>query len=738
MLEKLRRFEEIERKYDLVDEVANLKKEYAISNFKELKKALDEINQKERNLKIGIVGRVKSGKSSLLNSLIFDGRSVLPKAATPMTAALSVLEFGDKFEANIELYNNEDIENLKEKVKKFESLVEQKAKNIYEDLVERKKRKNKPFNESELKNEAFERAKKEVPEDLRSAYEQFEMMKKNRVKKDEIPQRIEANNFEELNEKLKDYVGSNGKYMPFTKAVKITVNDALLKGLSIIDTPGINDPVVSREERTRELLKYCDVILILSPSGQFMSQEDLDLIGRIKSKEGIREIYLITSQIDMQLFGSEKRDNLYEAIEDIVKKHTNIAIETFEKDVFLKESPVFEFLKKNGVFSSSAISYSIYKKFDTKNFDENEEHVLRNLKFHYPAYFEQNAKENLLKLSGIPKIKSLIEGVKEQKEKIINEKVQNFEKEKLKNFEEFKQELIEKFNKKIAKLNSSDIEEIKAKKEKLEKIKTKATVVGNETFRDLVDELEINLKNALLTELNKFFSEANREIRDSESTETVTKTETVTVDEEGIWGGIKRFLGGLFGQDDWGKKEEIKTYTETYTVVRAGIVRNALEELTDNVENIISLRAKEYINSWRKNIFKDLIGVLRDVAGDENLEISVLSAAIRKVINSVELPDISYSNTLPSSLRKSGTLQGYEAEVFIDDARDYVSNLKSMVKNDINNYVNSLVSKLQNENIAGEIFKSYDEEIAKLEEEIKTKEVSLARYKRILQELKEL
>ncbi len=44
-------------------------------------------------LKIGVVGQVKAGKSSFLNSLFFEGETVLPKASTPMTAGLTILEY---------------------------------------------------------------------------------------------------------------------------------------------------------------------------------------------------------------------------------------------------------------------------------------------------------------------------------------------------------------------------------------------------------------------------------------------------------------------------------------------------------------------------------------------------------------------------------------------------------------------------------------------------------------------
>ena len=67
--------------------------------IKELKDKILEVRQgadlvKSENgiLKIGVVGQVKAGKSSCLNSLFFDGENVLPRASTPMTAGLTVLQ----------------------------------------------------------------------------------------------------------------------------------------------------------------------------------------------------------------------------------------------------------------------------------------------------------------------------------------------------------------------------------------------------------------------------------------------------------------------------------------------------------------------------------------------------------------------------------------------------------------------------------------------------------------------
>ena len=54
-------------------------------------KDVKTIEAEGRNLSISIVGAVKSGKSSLLNALLFNGEIVQPKAAIPMMLSLTYI-----------------------------------------------------------------------------------------------------------------------------------------------------------------------------------------------------------------------------------------------------------------------------------------------------------------------------------------------------------------------------------------------------------------------------------------------------------------------------------------------------------------------------------------------------------------------------------------------------------------------------------------------------------------------
>ncbi len=104
----------------------------AVITTEELEKTLKEMQAEDRDLKVGIIGRVKAGKSSLLNALIFEGVEVLPKAATPMTASLTILKYADTLSAEVEFYSPKDIlelENEHERyVREFNRIVDEEVK----------------------------------------------------------------------------------------------------------------------------------------------------------------------------------------------------------------------------------------------------------------------------------------------------------------------------------------------------------------------------------------------------------------------------------------------------------------------------------------------------------------------------------------------------------------------------------------------------------------------------------
>ncbi|GAA8960864.1 hypothetical protein BTM245_11190 [Helicobacter pylori] len=327
LIQKNALVEKVIKEQGLQEKAGPFISENAVIKTEELEKTLKGMQAENRGLKVGIVGRVKAGKSSLLNALIFEGKDVLPKAATPMTASLTILKYAQNLSAEAQFYDEQDIEELKRDHKRYEKklkeIVSEEVKKIEEKqqgLLNKAKGvmggigkafsgnksdeeapKERILSDEEILEKARKIAKSELEKDTRlvSSHDQYERMKESGLLNTEtLDPHIQADNLEELNQKLHQFVGKEGKFMPYTKAVQISLNNPNLKDLEIIDTPGVNDPIVSRETRTKALLKECDVVFVIIPSGNFLTDSDMDLFDRVSNKEGIQRVYFVASQAD--------------------------------------------------------------------------------------------------------------------------------------------------------------------------------------------------------------------------------------------------------------------------------------------------------------------------------------------------------------------------------------------------------------------------------------------------------
>ena len=152
---------------------------------------VQDILNTDRNMKVGIIGGIKAGKSTFLNALIFDGESVLPQAATPMTAALTRMVYSEKKNyAKIHFYTKDGWAGIKRLAEEFDEkldhLVAEKLREKQKALERMQKFKNMQSSSSqshaiEVTPAEKERLKKKLPESLRSSRQLVDMALKNRL-----------------------------------------------------------------------------------------------------------------------------------------------------------------------------------------------------------------------------------------------------------------------------------------------------------------------------------------------------------------------------------------------------------------------------------------------------------------------------------------------------------------------------------------------------------------------------
>ncbi|MCP9552451.1 dynamin family protein [Prevotella copri] len=271
-------FEEFQNKKNKLKSLALKAKDFGWIDENRCKELIDKLEKDI--LTIGVIGQMKCGKSTFLNSFVFED-TVLPAATTPMTAALSVITYGEQKKVVAEFYTNDEWEE--QKAQAARSLDDVAGDTMAESKIKAAK---------ELVSKASR-----LGSNLRDYL--------GKTKEDSFDNIIE-------------YVGADGKYVSITKSVKIYYPKEYLKGVEIVDTPGFNDPIVSREERTKEFLKKADVVLMMLYAGRPFDATDRDIIFKNVSQCGIGKVLIGINKYDIP-YCSDVNPEDEEQIKDYVK-----------------------------------------------------------------------------------------------------------------------------------------------------------------------------------------------------------------------------------------------------------------------------------------------------------------------------------------------------------------------------------------------------------------------------------
>ncbi|WP_198514472.1 dynamin family protein [Helicobacter pylori] len=746
--------------------------ENAVIKTEELEKTLKELQDTNRDLKVGIIGRVKAGKSSLLNALIFEGVEVLPKAATPMTASLTILKYAKTLSAEVEFYSPKDIlelENEHERyVREFNRIVDEEVKkqkekqslsnrakegikNVGKMFSKNKSDKEAPkervLSDEEILDKARKIAKNTLNEDTKlvSSYDQYEKIKKSGLLNTETKDsRIQANSLEELNQKLLQFVGADGKYMPHTKAVQISLNNPNLKDLEVIDTPGINDPIASREERTKALLKDCDVVFIVSPSNQFLTDSDMSLFDRVSNKEGLQEIYFVASQADSAVLSmsevEKSNQHLPTAFENAQKalssQLNNIMGKLIEN--YPNQREIFEKAIKNGVILASGVCFSMHKDFNNQaSWERNQKteeyhNALRNLRDFYPDAFSSDDKteESLLFLSNMSAIEERLKKAAQRKEEIVSQKLQDYTQSQANNLHALIVQLLQDLEEEKKRIKNADISAIK------EQIKAYQNLSGNieMKFREAYEEFILHFINNIRVGLEETLKKAiqTAKTRSREEEEEERYIERV---KQGGLGGLARWFGSVVGEKDWGYDEVMRTRA----TIKAGAVLDYLTEMHERCESALNDSTRSFKVVFKKELYAKVFSQLREIISDDLIDEMAFQKSVMAVLDRIEFKEFDYTDKLPGEIRgKTGFLKGDEANAFIQSVEMHVRNFKDETKNDVKGYIGGLRENLEKQNFASDTLKKLQKDMQNLQNQVQNKVQSIAQLDAKIQALKEI
>lgn len=561
-----------------------------VSNFK-IK--TDDFYRENRKLNIGVVGQVKAGKSSFLNTLLFDGKEILPKASTPKTATLTKMEYSEENVIQIEYYSAEEWKVLEDNaVIDLDDEVYTSAREIVE-LV--KKKGFDPHHYFEKKTD-----------------------------------RIKFDTYDDLIERLNDYVGEDGKYTPIIKAVTLYLNKEDFRGLSIVDTPGLNDPIPSRTIRTKEFMEVCDVVFFLSQAGSFLDKSDWNLLSSQLPQKGVKKLVLIASKYDSgirdvlrvqdedDIFGDDDNtaDNIPKACKIIKKKLRKRAkskVDEFVKDLESRDSSseLIEVIKQcSDPIMVSSLVYNMTNK-SQEEYTSEEKNIYSALK-----QFSDDMEKDLTLLGNFDEVKCLFNEVVREKEEILEAKAKSFIPNAHEELKDILSGYLEKTKGRIQILQNNDKNQLEEQRKIIENqigaVKAEiATVFG---------ELKSNI------ELEK--SAGIRELRDISKDYLNVKERTGSITRTGSY-----TTGHL-----WWKKTHEYNYEEHYSYCIAADAIENLQKYSLEASNEVEERFIEAIHI--KELKRKLMNVVVNNfdLGSEKFDSQLFKIMLENTVNDIEIP----------------------------------------------------------------------------------------------------
>src|SRR5574344_1804919 len=241
---------------DLKDLITNEELEKEINSTK------DYINNQK--FSIGITGVMSAGKSTMLNALM--GREILGSAVVPETANLTIVKHNPTENAKVFYWNEKEW---------------QKIENSAKELVSMK-------------------------EFVKETHDTFKDELKNYIKPTSRFDEVDIND-------LKSYTSAehSAKKCNLVKYVELGSNLKFLSdGIEIVDTPGLDDPVIQREEITKEYISKCDMMMHLMNVSQSATLKDVEFIIDAVLYQNISKLLVVITRAD-----TVSKKNLEEVIE---------------------------------------------------------------------------------------------------------------------------------------------------------------------------------------------------------------------------------------------------------------------------------------------------------------------------------------------------------------------------------------------------------------------------------------
>lgn len=240
------------------------------------------------NLKpsIAFVGQIKAGKSRLING--FTGQAeYLPSDVNPWTTVITDMHFGHpsgrKDGAEFHFFDNHQWQSL---IAEGEEL-----RNMFPDDEDSYKR--------EMIEEQVEAMKVRARRRLGDSYEQLlgQHHDLDNLTSDDLARYVCAGD-DPTEDGNPDPGSDRGLYSDITRKAEVYFDIGHFPfPLTVTDTPGVNDPLLIREEISRQYLKESDFFVVVLSAHQALSRADLKLFRLMQALE-LGQIVVFINRVD--------------------------------------------------------------------------------------------------------------------------------------------------------------------------------------------------------------------------------------------------------------------------------------------------------------------------------------------------------------------------------------------------------------------------------------------------------
>lgn len=668
---------------------------------KAFQEKLNRFSKEEDILNIAIMGQVKAGKSSFLNALLFNGKSILPEAATPKTANLNRISYAEKPRLEVEFFSETDWK-----------LVQNLA--------------NSDSNDNDTKM-----AKEQVAMIQQAGIDPIATIQKGTHIQ-------ETQNLDDIMAVLNDYAGNDGKYTALVKMIRLYLPLPELQGYNIIDTPGMNDPVISRTQRTKEEMANSDVVFFLSRASNFLDSSDVDLITSQLPEAGVKRLVLVAGQYDsaIEQDGYDRNSladteiNLQKRIVERSKKEVGNIIEHKRKVGQDKIAELLTTIADPILSSTYAHGYANWDKNNWgKGMSHNYEQLVDMADDQWNGY--QFSKADWERIAGFDKLQSAYEQARKDKIVIIEQQKLGLLPEAITNLKTWQNQFKEQIEQRIISLQDSDISQLNEKQAMYEaKIQAVVDSLGS--------VLEKTINNVEKTQQNTTENLSNR-LEDASDLQTYTgikKIEKTRVIES----GLQKF--GRWLTDGWYDGRQYETYYKTVEYEYAS-VSDAVDNLTSythRAKSDIERAFDRLVNP--KTIKIDLKQALMNVldTSDTSFDSVQFRNIIEQSISRIELPKLELSlgdvsSMISDRFSSSHVRDTYQLKRTLESSLEHIHDKLSR---EFISQVKNVIYTLQEikDNLATDLTKNIQAELEQLRKDLQERESTVNSYQQLLANLK--